>query len=290
MKLPPFDYRTPQSIAETVELLAEYGDEAKILAGGQSLVPMLALRLARPAVLIDINKVAGLSGITANGGLTIGALTRHRAVERSQAVAAGAPMLAAAIRYVGHDAIRTRGTLGGSVAHADPAAEAPMVMRVLGGSVVATSVRGSRTIDADSLFDGFLTTTLEPDELLTEIHLPATVDRTGWSFNEFSRRSGDFALVGAAIVLRLDAAGTIAEVRIGLSGVAGEPVRATSAEVALVGAATSDSAFAEAAADASDAVNPTSDLHGTAAYRKHLVNVLVRRGLREAATGAEGER
>jgi aerobic carbon-monoxide dehydrogenase medium subunit len=290
MKLPPFDYRTPESVAETVELLAQYGDEAKILAGGQSLLPMLALRLARPAVLIDINRVAGLSGISANGGLTIGALTRHRAVERSAAVAAIAPTLAAAIRYVGHDAIRTRGTLGGSVAHADPAAEAPMVLRVLGGSVVATSVRGIRTIEADSLFDGFLTTTLEADELLTAIQLPPIGDRTGWSFNEFSRRSGDFALVGAAIVVRLDATATVADARIGLSGVAGEPVRATSAEAALVGAAPSDSAFAEAAAIAAAGVNPTSDLHGTAAYRKHLVNVLVRRGLREAVTRAEGDR
>ena len=165
-----------------------------------------------------------------------------------------------------------------------------MVMRVLGGSVVAASVRGNRTIEADSLFDGFLTTTLEADELLTEVHLPSTGDRTGWSFNEFSRRSGDFALVGVAILVRLDAAGSVADARIGLSGVAGEPVRATSAEAALVGAAPSDSAFAEAAAAAAAAVNPTTDLHGTAAYRKHLVNVLVRRGLREAATRAEGDR
>ncbi|HEY9483663.1 MAG TPA: FAD binding domain-containing protein, partial [Micromonosporaceae bacterium] len=215
---------------ETVALLAEHGDDAKILAGGQSLLPMLALRLARPAVLIDINHVDELAGISVNGGLTIGALTRHRAVERSDAVAATAPMLAAAMRYVGHDAIRTRGTLGGSVAHADPAAEAPMVMRVLGGSIVATSVRGRRTIDADALFQGFLTTSLEPDELLTEIHVPESRDRSGWSVNEFSRRSGDFALVGTAIVLQLDDAGTIAGARIGLSGVAGEPVRAATAE------------------------------------------------------------
>jgi CO/xanthine dehydrogenase FAD-binding subunit len=290
MKLPPFDYRTPESVQETVELLAEHGDDAKILAGGQSLLPMLALRLARPAVLIDINHVDELAGISVNGDLTIGALTRHRAVERSSAVAATAPMLAAAMRYVGHDAIRTRGTLGGSVAHADPAAEAPMVMRVLGGSIVATSVRGRRTIEADALFQGFLTTSLEPDELLTEIHVPRGGERSGWSVNEFSRRSGDFALVGTAIVLQLDGAGTIAEARIGLSGVAGEPVRATSAEAALTGAAPSDAAFAEAGRAAADAVNPSSDLHGTAAYRKHLVDVLVRRGLREALARAEGDR
>ena len=290
MKLPPFDYRTPQSVQETIELLAEHGDDAKILAGGQSLLPMLALRLARPAVLIDINQVRELAGISVNGGLTIGALTRHRAVERSATVAAAAPLLAAAMRYIGHDAIRTRGTLGGSVAHADPAAEAPMVMRVLGGSVVVMSVRGRRTIDADSLFQGFLTTSLEPDELLTEIHVPASGDRSGWSVNEFSRRSGDFALVGAAVVLQLDDAGTIAGVRIGLSGVAGEPVRATSAEAALAGVTPSEGAFADAGRVAADAVNPTSDLHGTAAYRKHLVDVLVRRGLREALARAKGDR
>jgi CO/xanthine dehydrogenase FAD-binding subunit len=277
-------------VPETVALLAEHGDDAKILAGGQSLLPMLALRLARPAVLIDINHVDELAGISVNGGLTIGALTRHRAVERSDAVAATAPMLAAAMRYVGHDAIRTRGTLGGSVAHADPAAEAPMVMRVLGGSIVATSVRGRRTIDADALFQGFLTTSLEPDELLTEIHVPESRDRSGWSVNEFSRRSGDFALVGTAIVLQLDDAGTIAGARIGLSGVAGEPVRAATAEAALLGAAPSDAAFADAGRAAADSVNPTTDLHGTAAYRKHLVDVLVRRGLREALARAKGDR
>jgi CO/xanthine dehydrogenase FAD-binding subunit len=277
-------------VQETIELLAEHGDDAKILAGGQSLLPMLALRLARPAVLIDINRVSELAGISVNGVLTIGALTRHRAVERSKTVAAAAPMLAAAMRYVGHDAIRTRGTLGGSVAHADPAAEAPMIMRVLGGSVVAASVRGRRIIDADSLFQGFLTTSLEADELVTEIQLPLLGGRSGWSVHEFSRRSGDFALVGAAIVLQLDDAGMVAGARVGLSGVAGEPVRATSAEAALVGAAPSDAAFADAGRAAADAVNPSSDLHGTAAYRKHLVDMLVRRGLREALSRAEGDR
>jgi CO/xanthine dehydrogenase FAD-binding subunit len=277
-------------VQETIELLAEHGDDAKILAGGQSLLPMLALRLARPAVLIDINRVSELAGISVNGVLTIGALTRHRAVERSKTVAAAAPKLAAAMRYVGHDAIRTRGTLGGSVAHADPAAEAPMIMRVLGGSVVAASVRGRRIIDADSLFQGFLTTSLEADELVTEIQLPLLGGRSGWSVHEFSRRSGDFALVGAAIVLQLDDAGMVAGARVGLSGVAGEPVRATSAEAALVGAAPSDAAFADAGRAAADAVNPSSDLHGTAAYRKHLVDMLVRRGLREALSRAEGDR
>ncbi|HEY7174244.1 MAG TPA: FAD binding domain-containing protein [Micromonosporaceae bacterium] len=289
MKLPPFEYRCPDTVEETVALLAEHGDEAKVLAGGQSLLPMLAMRLARPAVLIDINRVAGLSGVHVNGGVSIGALTRHRMAERSSGLAAAAPLLTAALRWVGHDAIRTRGTVGGSVAHADPAAEVPTVLRALDGQVVATSVRGQRTIDGASFFQGFLTTTLEPDELLTEVRLPIHGDRTGWSFDEFSRRSGDFALVGAATVVTLGANGTIAAARISLSGVAGEPYRAIAAEASLVGVTPDDAAFAEAAALAAAGVDPPSDLHGTAAYRKHLTGVLVRRGLKQATSRATGQ-
>jgi CO/xanthine dehydrogenase FAD-binding subunit len=289
MKLPRFEYRCPDTVEETVKLLAEYGDEAKILAGGQSLLPMLAMRLARPAVLIDVNRVAGLSGIQVNGDVAIGALTRHRTAERSGVLAQTTPLLAAALGWVGHDAIRTRGTVGGSVAHADPAAEVPTVLRALDGRIVATSVRGQRTVDASSLFQGFLTTTLEPDELLTEVRLPIQSDRTGWSFDEFSRRSGDFALVGAATVVTLGADGTIAAARISLSGVAGEPYRAVAAETALLGATPDDAAFAEAAAVAAADVDPPSDLHGTAAYRKHLTGVLVRRGLEQATSRATGQ-
>jgi carbon-monoxide dehydrogenase medium subunit len=288
MKLPPFEYRCPKTVQETVELLVEHGDEAKVLAGGQSLLPMLAMRLARPAVLIDINRVAGLSDIRVNGEVAIGALTRHRTAERSEALASAAPLLAAALRWVGHDAIRTRGTVGGSVAHADPAAEAPTVLRALDGHVVATSVRGQRTIDAESFLQGFLTTSLEPDELVTEVRLPIQPQRTGWSFDEFSRRSGDFALVGAATVVSLGADGMIAAARVALSGVAGVPYRAVSAEASLIGAAPSDAIFAEAAALAAADVDPPSDLHGTAAYRKHLAGVLVRRGLKNASSLAMG--
>jgi len=290
MKLPPFEYRCPETVQETVELLAEYGDEAKVLAGGQSLLPMLAMRLARPAVLIDINRVSGVSGISVNGEVVIGALTRQRTAERSEVLAAAAPLLAAALRWVGHDAIRTRGTVGGSVAHADPAAEAPAVLRALDGRVVVASVRGARTIDSDSFFQGFLTTSLAPDELLTEVRLPIHGERTGWSFDEFSRRSGDFALVGAATVVTLGADGTIVAARLSLSGVAGEPFRPVAAEASLVGAAPDDAAFAEAAAIAAASVDPPSDLHGTAAYRKHLAGVLVRRGLHEAYSRATGDR
>ena len=289
MKLPPFDYRCPETVDEAVELLSQYGDEAKVLAGGQSLLPMLAMRLARPAVLIDINRVAELSGIRVNGEVAIGALTRHRTAERSEALAGAVPLLAAALRWVGHDSIRTRGTVGGSIAHADPAAEAPAVLRALDGRVVATSVRGQRTIDGAALFAGFMTTSLEPDELLTEVRLPVAGEQTGWSFDEFSRRSGDFALVGCATVVTLGSDGTIATACISLSGVAGVPYRAVDAEASLVGAVPADGAFADAAAVAAAGIDPPSDLHGTAAYRKHLTSVLVRRGLNRAASRARGE-
>jgi len=289
MKLPPFEYRCPETVHETVELLAQYGDEAKVIAGGQSLLPMLAMRLARPAVLIDINRVDDLSGIRVNGEVAIGALTRHRTGERSEALAGAAPLLAAALQWLGHDAIRTRGTIGGSIAHADPAAEAPAVLRALDGYVVATSVRGQRTIDGASFFAGFLTTNLEPDELLTEVRVPVQGERTGWSFDEFSRRSGDFALVGVATVVTLGTDGTIAAARICLSGVAGEPYRAVAAEASLVGAAPDDGAFADAAGIAAASIDPPSDLHGTAAYRKHLTSVLVRRGLNRASSRATGQ-
>jgi carbon-monoxide dehydrogenase medium subunit len=288
MKLPPFEYRTPETVEETVELLGEFGDEAKILAGGQSLIPLLAMRLSRPAVVIDINNVGELSNIANGAGLTIGALTRHRSAERSALVRSAAPMLAAALGYVGHDAIRTRGTIGGSVAHADPAAELPTVLTALGGSVTATSARGTRTIEADSFFEGFLSTNLAADELLTAIKLPPRPDRSGWAFNEFSRRSGDFALVGVAVSIELDESGTVLEARIAMSGVAGEPTRATDAEAALRGNPAGGESFAAAAAAAASEVNPSADLHGTTAYRKHLTGVLVRNGLDEAFDRAKG--
>jgi carbon-monoxide dehydrogenase medium subunit len=290
MKLPPFEYRSPTTIDETVSLLAEYGDEAKVLAGGQSLLPLLAMRLGRPEFLIDINRVDELAGITVNGALTIGALTRHRAGERSADVRASVPLLAAALANVGHDAIRTRGTIGGSVAHADPSAEMPTIVRTLGGTITATSSRGSRQIAAEDFFQGFLMTSLEPDELLTSIELPIAGPRSGWSFKEFSRRSGDFALVGVAVALELDANGAIADAKIGLLGVAGEPARATAAEAVLLGATPGDDAFAAAAAAAQGEVSPTADLHGTAAYREHLTGVLVRKGLAEAFARAEGQK
>jgi carbon-monoxide dehydrogenase medium subunit len=287
MKPPPFEYHAVGSVDEAVTLLAEHGDEAKVLAGGQSLVPLLALRLARPAHLIDINGVGDLAAVANGAGLAIGALVRHRVAERSPAVRAANPLVADALRLIGHVAIRNRGTIGGSIAHADPAAELPAVLLALGGDVEVTSRRGSRRVWASDLFVGFLTTSIAPDELLTGVGLPTWTAGTGWSFQEFSRRSGDFAVAGVAATVRLDGNGTIGEARIALSGVASTPVRAVAAEAALAGQAPSEELWAAASEDAVTGLEPPSDVHGSAAYRRHLAAVLTRRALREANTRAE---
>src|SRR5438067_3440046 len=211
MKPPLFEYHAPASVDEAIDLLAEHGDEAKVLAGGQSLIPLLSLRLARPAHLIDINGATDLAGVEANGALELGAMVRHRVAERSEQVANRNPLLAAAMRFIGHAAIRNRGTIGGSIAHADPAAELPAVLLALDGEAVVESRRGTRIIPAAQLFQGFLTTAVEPDELLTAVRVPSLPGSAGWSFQEFSRRSGDCAVVGVATVLGVGGDGRIAE-------------------------------------------------------------------------------
>ena len=203
MKPPPFEHHVVGSIDEATSALAEFGDEAKVLAGGQSLMPLLNLRLTHPTHLVDINRVAELDGISNGDGVRIAAVTRHRTAERSPVLQAANPLVVDAIRWIGHAAIRNRGTIGGSLAHSDPAAELPLLLVTLGGSVEVRSAGGARTIAADDLFDGFLTTTLEPDELLTSAHFPALEQGTGWSFQEFNRRSGDFGIVSAAVTLQL---------------------------------------------------------------------------------------
>ena len=282
MKPPPFEYHQAGSVDEVVSLLAEHGDEAKILAGGQSLVPLLSLRLARPAHLVDINRVGELVVLENGNGLRFGATVRHRTVERSEVVRTANPLLAYASRFIGHGAIRNRGTIGGSVAHADPAAEIPTVLAALDGEVEARSARGTRTVAAADLFEGFLTTSLEPDELLTAVRLPAWHADTGWSFQEFSRRSGDFAIVGVAATIRLNGDGTVAEARLAFSGVDTKPVRANDAEASLSGATPSDDVWATAAREAAAPFEPASDIHGSSAYRKHLAAVLAERALKEA--------
>jgi len=290
VKPPLFEYHRAASIDEVVELLAEYADEAKVLAGGQSLVPLLSLRLARPAHLVDINRVAALATIENGNGLTMGALVRHRAVERSDVVGTANPLLAHAVRFIGHSAIRNRGTIGGSIAHADPAAELPAVLLALDGEIEARSVRGTRTIPASALFEGFLTTSLEPDELLTAVRVPAWPVGTGCSVQEFSRRSGDFAIVGVAATVRLDGNGNVGEARLAFSGVDTQPIRATSAESMLAGATPSDDLWADAGREAASPLEPASDIHGSSAYRKHLAGVLAQRALKEAYDRAKGAR
>src|SRR5579871_5255145 len=230
MKLPSVEYEAPTTTAEAVALLAEHEDEASVLAGGQSLIPLLALRLAHPAVLIDINGVTELSGVSAtNGTVTVGATTREYMAEESAEVAQAVPLLAAALPLIGHEAIRNRGTIGGSLAHADPAAELPAVARALDAEFVVRGRAGERVIPAAQWFEGYLTTSRRPDELLVEVRFPAAGPDTGTSFTEVARRHGDFAIVGLAASLVLSG-GVISDARLAFAGVSEVPVRATAAE------------------------------------------------------------
>ena len=227
MKLPQVDYEAPTTVSDAVELLAEHEDDASVLAGGQSLIPLLAMRLARPAVLIDINGIPGLSGVSATGGrVAIGAMTREYVAEESETVAGAVPLLAAALPLVGHEAIRSRGTVGGSLAHADPAAELPAVARALDAEFVVRGPSGERVIPAAEWFEGYLTTSRRPDELLVEVRFPAAEPGTGTSFQEVARRHGDFAIVGLAASLTLSG-GTISDARLAFANLSDVPVRAS---------------------------------------------------------------
>jgi CO/xanthine dehydrogenase FAD-binding subunit len=286
MKLPPFEYEAPTTVADAVGLLAEHGDEASVLAGGQSLIPLLALRLARPEVLIDINGVGGLSGVSAaDGWVAIGAMTREYVAEESGTVTDEVPLLAAALPMIGHEAIRSRGTIGGSLAHADPAAELPAVARALDAEFVVRGPSGTRVIPAAEWFEGYLTTSRSPDELLTEVRFPAARPGTGVSFHEVARRHGDFAMVGLATSLVLSG-GVISDARLAFAGVSDMPVRAAAAEDLLAGERPSAELFDEAARRATEDLDPPADLHGSSGYRKTVAAAVVRRGLQAAADNA----
>jgi carbon-monoxide dehydrogenase medium subunit len=286
MKLPPVDYEAPKTVPEALDLLAEHMDEASVLAGGQSLIPLLALRLAYPAVLIDINGIAELSGVSATDGwLTIGAMTREYVAEESRTVAGAVPLLAAALPLIGHEAIRSRGTIGGSLAHADPAAELPAVARALDAEFVVRSQSGERVIPAAEWFEGYLTTSRRPDELLVEVRFPTAGGSTGTSFQEVARRHGDFAVAGLAASLTL-ADGAISDARLAFAGMSDVPVRAADAEAFLIGESPSAELFDEAARRATEDIDPPADLHGSSDYRKKVAAALVRRGLRAAADNA----
>jgi aerobic carbon-monoxide dehydrogenase medium subunit len=286
VKLPPVEYEAPSTIAEAVDLLAEYQDEASVLAGGQSLIPLLALRLARPAVLIDINGLDELSGVSVTDGwVAIGAMTREYVAEESETVAAAVPLLAAALPLIGHEAIRSRGTIGGSLAHADPAAELPAVARALDAEFVVRSRSGDRVVPAAEWFEGYLATARRADEVLVEVRFPRAGPGTGVAFQEVARRHGDFAIVGLAVSLTLTD-DTISDARLAFSGVADVPVRAADAEHFLVGERPSAELFEEAARLATAGIDPPADLHGSSEYRKRVAATLVRRGLRAAADSA----
>ncbi len=288
MKPPPFEYVAPKTLDEALAALADAGEDAKVMAGGQSLIPLLSLRLARPTVVIDLNGVADLSGISVGDGLLrIGATTRHRAVERSPEVAAAVPLIAEAMPLIGHVAIRSRGTFGGSLAHADPAAELPAVALALDAVfTMASRDRGERTVGAAEFFEGFFTTAIQPDEILTSVSFPIAGDGTGQAIEEVARRHGDYAMVGAATSLTISG-GTISDARLALLNVDEKPVRAGEAEAMLVGAAPSADLFARAAEAATRDLEPSSDLHATPAYRRKVGSVCVRRALQRATERAE---
>jgi CO/xanthine dehydrogenase FAD-binding subunit len=282
MKPPVFDYIAATSIDMAVAALAEAGGEAKIIAGGQSLVPMLNFRLIRPSLLVDINGIAGLAYIEEAGpDIRVGALTRHYQLETSPLVARHFPVLSCAMTHVAHLAIRNRGTIGGSLSHADPAAELPMLALLLDAKFAIASPSGGRSVAARDFFLDALTVDLGGADLLTEIALPKLPPHTGWGFEEVARRHGDFALAAAAATLTVSA-GVIAQARIALTGVGPTPLRAADAEALLTGRAL-DAALTRRATDAvRAAIKPETDLHASSDYRRHLAGVLAGRALAAA--------
>jgi CO/xanthine dehydrogenase FAD-binding subunit len=284
MKPATFEYYDPTTLDEALDLMSRFGDEARPLAGGQSLVPLMNFRLLRPAHLIDLNGVSELSYLkTENGVLRIGATTRQRALERSADVARRWPLLREATSFIGHIQIRTRGTVGGSLAHAFPSAELPMAMVTLDASFVLRAKNNQRTVGAEDFFLSYMTTALEPGELLAEIRVPPLPTNTGWSYQEVSRRHGDFALAGAASILALDANGHVQHARLTLTGTT--PIR-TRAEQLLLGQKPSESLFREVARRATEGIEQDSDIHASAEYRRNVCEALARRALTQSAVRA----
>jgi aerobic carbon-monoxide dehydrogenase medium subunit len=284
MKPAPFTYAAPSTLEEAITLLGEHGDAVKLLAGGQSLMPMLNLRLARPQYIVDLNRIPGLDSITERDGvLAVGALTRQRSLERSSIVRQDYPLLHEATSFIGHRAIRNRGTVGGSIAHADPAAELPAVLVAHGGSVQVQGPRGTRQIAAADLFRAYLTTALEPDEILTEVRFPRPPAGTGWCFMEESRRHGDFAMVGVAVLLTLNTARQCTHVAVVLCGVGGVPHLVAAAPAILLGHTVDAARLRDVAYAAASEIEPESDLHASAEFRRHLSGVLIQRAVRQAA-------
>ena len=287
MKPAPFRYFAASSLEEALALKAEHGDEAKFLAGGQSLIPAMNFRMAQPAVLIDINPLAALSYVKADGkAIRIGALTRYRTLQRDATIAEQVTLMAEALPEVAHPAIRNRGTLGGNLSHADPASELPAVVLALGGTLHARSKKGSRRIAAKDFFTAALTTALTDDELLSEIELPVLPARTGTSFLEVARRRGDYAMMGVACAVTLDANGACAEVRLAYCSAGETPVTAPKAAQILKGQRVADGSARAAAETAKGEIRPFGNVHASADYQRHLAGVLTRRALLTAAERA----
>jgi carbon-monoxide dehydrogenase medium subunit len=282
MKLPPFEYACPTTLNEAVALLASHDGEAKPLAGGQSLVPMLAFRVASPSLLVDLRKLTELRQIKfADDGVTLGAMVRWRDILDDARLRKAHPLLVAAVEHVAHYQIRNRGTVGGSIAHADPAAEMPGIVVTCEAKIAVVGKSGTRVIDAANFFQGPLMTTLKPDEIITEIRLPAWPAKRRFGFQEFARRRGDFALA-AAMLFYDEEGGKARNAHAGAIGVADRPLRLTAVEKVLNGNKIDDAIIAKAEAAASAAVDPHDDIHASGAYRKALIGVMVERALKSA--------
>jgi carbon-monoxide dehydrogenase medium subunit len=289
MKPAPFEYIAPTTLDEALDVMSRHGADAKLLAGGQSLIPVLNFRLAQPAMIVDLNRIAALAPPpAANGdGLRIGAMVRQSQLERSRVIADHAPLLFETMPYVAHAQIRNRGTIGGSLAHADPAAELPVIMVALQARFKARRAGGERWIDAEAFFPSLFATSLEPDEMLVEIAVPALPRRTGYAFMEFARRHGDYAQAGVAAIIRLDDSGYCRQARLVYLNVGEVPMVARRAAAALVGhAPTADLIDGVARQAAQDEIDPTGDIHATADYKRHLAHVLGRRAITTAVARA----
>jgi carbon-monoxide dehydrogenase medium subunit len=284
MKPPPFEYQAPDSLEAALEILAEHGDEAKVLAGGQSLIPAMNFRVAQPTLLVDLNRLAGLDYVRRadGGGLLVGAMTRQRRLELDGVIAESAPLLHEAMPHVAHPQIRNRGTLGGSLVHADPAAELPVVALAAGATMRVRSTGGQRDVPAGEFFQGMFVTALQPEEILVEVALPPMPPRSGWSFKEVSRRRGDYAMMGVGVLLALDKKGVCQQASLVYLNAGDGPVAAPQAAEALRGEKRTPEAIEAAAMAAGDEIDPFGNLHASVEYQRHLARVLTRQALETA--------
>jgi carbon-monoxide dehydrogenase medium subunit len=290
MKPAPFEYHVPGSLEPALDLMSQHASDAKILAGGQSLVPAMNFRIVQPSVLIDLNRVTDLSYVREEESvLRIGAMTRERQLEFNPLISSWAPLLKEAAPYIAHPQIRNRGTIGGSIVNADPAAELPVLMLALEARLKAASTSGERWIDAQNFFMGMFTTALEPEEILVEIELPAMSPRTGWSFMEVAPRAGDYALMGVAVLVTLDENGKCERARLVYLNAGEGPMEALEAEKDLIGESLTDHLIESVASKASATeITPFGNIHTSPEFQRHLANVLTKKALKQAGQRAEG--